>query len=339
MAKSPVTPVSLLEVKVATFRKRNGKWQAIVRHKDIGTTTRSFVSKANAHRWVKEQGEIIETGFYGRLDPSQITLGSLLERYSQEITPAKRGAETEQRRLHRLIKDPLSRLIVDKITSSTIASFRDRRLRDGTRACQYDLVIIRHCLKIAINEWGLMISANPVDKVKMPPSSPARKRRLEQGEFNRLEEASAETRNPHIWPIIVFAIETGMRRSEILSLTWGNIDLESRVAFLPLTKNGSSREVPLSDNAIEVLKQQLSKITYRPFPINANAFRLAWDRLRSRAGLIDFKFHDLRHEALSRFFEMGLSIPEVALISGHKDVKMLMRYTHLRAEDLVRKLN
>ncbi len=130
-----------------------------------------------------------------------------------------------------------------------------------------------------------------------------------------------------------------MRRSEILALTWDNINLERRVAFLPLTKNGSSREVPLSDKAIQVLKEQLPYLTEQPFPINANTFRLAWDRLRSRAGLIDFRFHDLRHEAISRFFEMGLSVPEVALISGHKDVKMLMRYTHLRADDLARKLN
>ena len=170
-----------------------------------------------------------------------------------------------------------------------------------------------------------MLPRNPADKVKMPPSFPARKRRLEQGEFNRLEETSAETRNPHIWPIVVFAIETGMRRSEILALTWDNIDLESRVAFLPLTKNGSSREVPLSDNAIEVLRQQRSKTEYQPFPINANAFRRVWDRLRTRVGLVDFRFHDLRHEAISRFFELGLSVPEVAVMSGHKEARMLFR--------------
>ena len=324
---------------MATFRKRNGKWQAIIRHKEIGTKSCTFITKANARRWVKEQNEIIETGFYGRLNPSQITLGNLLVKYSEEITPVKRGAETEQRRLRRLIRDPLSRLTIDKITSSIIASFRDKRLRDGNRACQYDLVLIRHCLKIAINEWGLMLSVNPVDKIKMPPSPQARKRRLEDGEFSRLKEASSETRNPHIWPIIIFAIETGMRRSEILALTWGNIDLQRRVALLPLTKNASSREVPLSAKAIEVLRKQKSITAHKVFPINANAFRLAWDRLRARAGLVDFRYHDLRHEALSRFFEMGLSIPEVALISGHKDVRMLMRYTHLRAEDLAQKLN
>ena len=324
---------------MATFRKRNKKWQAIVRHKDIGTTTRSFISKANALRWVKEQEERLETGVYGRLEPSRVTLGDLLKRYSQEITPAKRGAETEQRRLQRLIRDSLSLLTVDQLNSPVIASFRDRRLLNGNRASQYDLILIRHCLKVAINEWGLMLSSNPVDRVKMPPSSPARQRRLEVGEFERLKAASDGTRNPHIWPIIVFAIETGMRRSEILGLTWDNIDLERRIAFLPITKNGSSREVPLSARAFEVLRQQQSKKIVRPFPVKANAFRLAWDRLRARAGLVDFKFHDFRHEALSRFFEMGLSIPEVALISGHRDVRMLMRYTHLRAEDLVKKIS
>ena len=147
------------------------------------------------------------------------------------------------------------------------------------------------------------------------------------------------TQNPHIWPIIVFALEAGMRRGEILGLTSDNITLERQLAYLPLTKNGTSREVPLSIKAVDVLKDQRSRQnTPTPFPVNANAFRLAWERLRKRADLCDLRFHDLRHEAISRFFEMGLSIPEVALISGHKDAKMLFRYTHLKASNLVTKL-
>ena len=78
--------------------------------------------------------------------------------------------------------------------------------------------------------------------------------------------------------------------------------------------------------------------TPSPFPVTPNGFRLAWDRLRRRAGLSDLRFHDLRHEAISRFFELGLNIPEVAVISGHKDPRMLFRYTHLRAADLVDKI-
>jgi integrase len=185
-----------------------------------------------------------------------------------------------------------------------------------------------------------MLSSNPFDFIKMPPISKPRQRRLNDGEYERLEQASHLTLNPHVWPIIVFAIETGMRRSEILGLTWKNINLEKQLAYLPLTKNGTSREVPFSTKAVQVLSSQRSRQdTPTPFPVNANAFRLAWERLRKRADLCDLRFHDLRHKAISRFFEMGLSIPEVAVISGHKDARMLFRYTHLRAEDLVNKIS
>jgi integrase len=77
--------------------------------------------------------------------------------------------------------------------------------------------------------------------------------------------------------------------------------------------------------------------TLLPFPLTANALRLAWDRLKRKGNINGLHFHDLRHEAISRFFEKGLSIPEVALISGHKDVRQLFRYTHLKAEDVVKK--
>ena len=115
--------------------------------------------------------------------------------------------------------------------------------------------------------------------------------------------------------------------------------MERRIAFLPLTKNGSSREVPLSTKAAQVLARQRQRNdTPSPFPVTANGVRLAWGRLRSRAGLSDLHFNDLRHEAISRFFELGLNIPEVAVISGHKDPRMLFRYTHLRTEEILHKL-
>ena len=323
---------------MATFRKRNGKWQAIVRQKSIGTVSRSFIKKTQAIKWALEQEERIEMGVYGSIEPSEVTLAELLQRYSQEVTPAKRGAETKQRRLKRLISDPISNHSIDQLTSQVLASFRDRRLIDGQRTCQYDLILIRHCLKVAISEWGLMLSVNPVDQIKKPPSPKSRNRRLNDGEYERLEQASKLTKNQHIWPIVVFAIETGMRRGEILGLSWDNVDLKRRTAFLPLTKNGSSRQVPLSTKAVSILQQQEPRTDTHPFPVNANAFRLAWDRLRSRADLNDLRFHDLRHEAISRFFEMGLTVPEVALISGHKDVKMLFRYTHLKVDSVVSRL-
>ena len=323
---------------MATFRKRNKKWQVIVRQKNIGTISRSFIKKTQAIKWALEQEERIEKGVFGFTEPSEVTLEELLVRYSKEITPSKRGSETETRRLQRLIKDPFSNNTIEQLTTQSLAMFRDQRLRDGQRTCQYDLILIRHCLQIAISEWGLMLSSNPVDKIKKPSSPKPRERRLNDGEYERLQDASNHTQNPHIWPIVNFAIETGMRRGEILGLTWNNLDLVKQTAYLPLTKNGNSREVPLSSRALGVLRRQLHYSTTHPFPVSGDALRMAWDRLRRRAGINDLRFHDLRHEAISRFFEMGLTIPEVALISGHKDVKMLFRYTHLKVEGLAKKL-
>ena len=183
-----------------------------------------------------------------------------------------------------------------------------------------------------------MLDKNPADSVKKPASNPARERRLSCEELQRLISASSKTRNTHVLPMIMFAIETGMRRGEILGLEWTLVNFNKRVALLPMTKNGTSREVPLSSKAIAILEEQMVKLNHVPFPTTDNAFRLAWDRLRKRAGISDLKFHDLRHEAISRFIEKGLSISEVATISGHKDPKMLFRYTHLKAEVIAAKL-
>ena len=131
----------------------------------------------------------------------------------------------------------------------------------------------------------------------------------------------------------MFALETGMRRGDILALEWKFVNFDKLLALLPMTKNGASREVPLSSKAAHILEGQITSPNHTPFPVNDNAFRLAWDRLRTRARITDLKFHNLRHEAISRFFETGLSIAEVASISGHKDPKMLFRYTHLKAAD------
>jgi len=323
---------------VATYRKRSGKWQAIVRHKDIGTRARTFVQKSSAIKWALEQENRLDNGTFGRILPSEITLRQLLTRYAKEITPKKRGAATEQRRLKRLIRDRVSDLKLAQLTNMTLASFRDRRLSDGKRACQYDIVLIRHCIKIARNEWGLQLDTNPADNISLPSSGKPRTRRLLDSEWEQLQEASNLTRNPHIWPVICFAFQSGMRRGEILGLQWANINFEKKLAYLAHTKNGADREVPLTPEAIRVLYNQLGSGYERPFPINENAFRLAWTRLKHRSGIKDFKFHDLRHEAISRFFELGLSIPEVALISGHKDPRMLFRYTHLKAVELSEKL-
>ena len=120
-------------------------------------------------------------------------------------------------------------------------------------------------------------------------------------------------------------------------MRWADVDLAGRTVHLPTTKNGWPRTVPLSSRAAALLKA-IPREGDVVFDVSGNAVRLAWERLRRRAGISGLRFHDLRHEAVSRFFEMGLNVPEVALISGHRDPRMLFRYTHPKPELIAAKL-
>ena len=129
-----------------------------------------------------------------------------------------------------------------------------------------------------------------------------------------------------------------MRSGELFSIHWANIDLNKRTCHLPITKNGTSRVIPLSNRALETLNGLPRNLSGIVFPLSRVALRGLWSRGCKRVKVGDLRFHDLRHEATSRFFEKGLNVIEVASITGHKDLRMLQRYTHLRAEDLALKL-
>lgn len=204
-----------------------------------------------------------------------------------------------------------------------------------------ELAIVSHSVEIARREWGFHLPSNPVKAIRRPSISNARSRRLSPEEEQRLLNACDTGRTACLKPLLIVAVETGMRRGELLGLTWADIDLDQRVARLAQTKNGSAREVPLSRRAVEAMKpleQSTNGASQRVFPISAGALEQAWMRLRQRAGLSGLRLHDLRHEAVSRLFERGFGVMEVAAISGHKELRMLARYTHLRAGDLVARL-
>jgi len=265
-------------------------------------------------------------------------LADLLARYENEITQGKKGKDTELRRLARLSRDALAKLPISSLDAPTLSQFRDRRLKDGVRACQYDLVLIRHAIEIGRKEWGLPLVVNPVDQIRIPNGIRSRNRRLENGEYERLREAASQSRSPWIWPAVELALETAMRRSELLRLEWRDIDFGERIAQLHDTKNGRPRSVPLTSKALQTLTA-LPQRTPKVLPTTDCALRQAWERLVARAEIQNLRFHDLRHEAVSRFFELGLNVAEVALVSGHRDPRMLFRYTHLRAESVVEQLS
>ena len=279
---------------MGTIRKRNGKFQAQVRRDGVPPLSKTFIMKKDAVVWVRGIEARIDAGETNVSAPKATSLGDLITRYSQEITPLKKGCDTEQRRLSRLLRDPIAITPLSKLTSAKLADFRDRRINDGVRAAQYDLVLIKHCIKIARLEWGVSMPNNPVDSIRIPNGIKRRERRLADGEYEALREAARHCKNLLIWPIVDFAIETAMRRSEILSLRWENIDRKYTIATLPDTKNGSSGGATTA-KAKQVLGS-LSKQEEYVFPTSDCAVRHAWDRLVRRAGIEDLRFHDLRHE-------------------------------------------
>lgn len=329
---------------MATIRKLRGKWQAMVRRKGIAPRAKSFEKKADAERWARElEAEVDRCGWLADTRTAEkTTLADILERYRNEISPTKRSAHSEIIRINAMLRRDICHRTLTMLSSSDLSSYRDERLKVVAPATVVrELNTISHALKTAQREWGIYLPRNPCELVRRPTPPRGRSRRLVGDEEQKLMDACDQGRNPWMKPIIILAVETGMRRGEIVSLLWKNVDLERRVAHLPQTKNGHSRDVPLSTRAIDTLRelqQRENRDAEKVFPITEGAVHQAWDHLRERAGVGKLRLHDLRHEAVSRLFEKGLGIAEVAAISGHRELRMLQRYTHLKAEELALKL-
>ena len=259
---------------------------------------------------------------------NQMTLGALVELYLKEITPKKAGVDTECIVLKAFLRHPICAKPLSKIRAKDFAAYRDDRLEQvKPQTLKRQLSPLHHMFEVARDEWGIPLAENPLDKLRLKFVDQRRERRLKEGELDRIIRQARKCRSPYVVPVILFAVETAMRRGEILGMKWSDLDAAEKSLRIPHSKNGYSRCIPLSSKALAVL-EALQPVSERVFPITANAFRLAWERVKKRAGIVDLHFHDLRHEAISRFFELGLTVPEVGLISGHRDTRMLLRYAH-----------
>lgn len=337
---------------MATFRKKGEhQWHVQIRRKGYPKQTRTFKTRAEGEKWARSIENEYDRGLtVDRSEAEKNTLLQLFERYLAEITPTKKGAATEAIRIKKLMKDPIAEHKASSLSGRTLAQYRDRRLKQVSGSTvNRELNIVSHVITIARKEWGIHVE-NPVSLIRRPKDNRARERRLQGDEEARLLAALDEeprnekgqlasgTRNPWIKPIVQLAIETAMRRSEILSLKWSDIDLENHAAYLQDTKNGTSREVALSSRARKLLKDLPRSLDGRAFPTTADAVKKAFERACTRAGIGNFHFHDLRHEATSRLANRLDNVLELAAVTGHKDLRMLKRYYHPTSKDLSRKL-
>jgi integrase len=326
---------------MATLRNRSGKWQARVVRKGHAPLTKTFRAKQDAERWARQVESSMDKGIFSSPALAEkTTFKEVVERYIKEVTPTMRSVSEDTFRLRTLSKHPLCKLSMTALTPTRIAEYRDERLKTVTsgtviRELSYLSSIINH----ARREWGINIT-NPVPLVKKPATPLGRNRLLSEAETMRLLEKLSPSARRSIWmlPIVQFALETAMRRGELLTLKWADIDLKKQTAFLKLTKNGESRTVPLSSDAVRILENLPRSIEGRVFPVNAPAVAAAFIKARKRAGIVDFRFHDLRHMAITRMAEKLPNLIELSAVSGHKSLAMLKRYYHPDAGVLAQKL-
>lgn len=365
---------------MATFRKRGPyQWEAQIRKRGYPAQSKTFNTKAEAEAWAKMiESEMARGVWLSRGEAESTTLRETLERYQAEIVPHKKGKVQEDSIIRMLLTLPLALRPLASIRGADMASLRDAWLQDYAPATVLRrLAVLSHVFSVARKEWGMESLSNPVEVVRKPAANNARVRRvvtlqgavpdagvgdetrqMQDGELERVMAASSSALLPSI---IRLAVETAMRRGEIVGLRWEHIDLERRVAHLPATKNGSARDVPLSSRAVAVLQGLRDGLDAKEqgqgavFAVRADgvtrAFERAVQRARGRyevecqeAGLlprdgflVDLRFHDLRHEATSRLAEV-FPMHELTKITGHRDPRMLMRYYHPKAEDLARKI-
>lgn len=325
---------------MASIRKRGERqWEVRVRRRGYPIVCKTFETKADAEKWAGVvEADMTRKVFTDGREAEGTTLGEALERYLREVTEKKKGRQ-EAYVIKAWLRHPLALRPLTAVRSSDLAAYRDERLKEvGPKTVIHHLSVISHLYNVAKTEWGMEGLTNPAENVKKPRLPPGRDRRLSEDEVKRLIAAAAESDMKWLPAVIEFALETAMRRGEIVSLKWDNVDLGKRVAYLPETKNGEPRFVPLSGHAIEVLKAIPRSVDGRVFPVHPDEVTRMFQEACRRAGIENVRFHDQRHEATSRLFEKGLNPMEVATITGHKTLQMLRRYTHLRAEELAKKL-
>ena len=318
---------------MGSIRKRNYQWNAQVRIKGWRQISKTFPSKKLAQQWINETELKIRAKEHDSPRLESMTLSDACVLYGQTVSATHKGVRVELNRLRRIGSSPLGKVELHNLKSCQIQNYLDLRGQEvSAPTLRKEFLLLKRLLTVAITRWNVAIIEHPMRNLITPSSGQGRTRRVTQSEWQAIMREARQQRNPLIASVIEFAYETGMRRSEILSLKSQNIDFKRQIAHLSDTKNGTSRSVALTKRACTLLSEQM-KLS-RLFQVSESALQQAWQRIMRKTKVTDLRFHDLRHEAISRFFEMGMSIAEVQSISGHKDIRQLFNYTHIRAEHI-----
>ena len=321
---------------MASIVKSGDKWKVEVYVKGRRKSAR-FPTKAAAKEWAANTEALL-----AKQGKPKIPVRDLLHRYMDEVTPTHRGARWEYIRLQAFCKMPLADVLLSDLSDEHIKAWRDDRLQSVSGATVLrEWTVLSSVFSHAVTEWKLL-DVNPMSSVKRPKDNPPRERRITEEEIEKLLFVASydgvsppKTATHRVMLAFLFAIETAMRAGEVAGIRKEHINLDDRTVFLPVTKNGQPRTVPLSTRAIEILKLLPGE---NAFDINQKSLDVLFRKVRDKAGIDDLHFHDTRHEAVSRLAKK-LDVLDLARMIGHRNLKLLMVYYNASAKELATRLD
>lgn len=326
---------------MGTIVKRGDSWRAVIRKKGHPTMTKTFSKQALAKKWVMETELALERR---EVVSSDALVGDLIQKYIEDVMPSREVSRHTKAR-YRQLRRWTARIRVGDLTADVLLKWKEEHCPKASPAsfAQY-LTTIWSILKDAEAFWNVVIpyadmrkARTVLKRVGAINNGNIRNRRPQPEEIEAIKANLGQTQMP-MADIIDFAMLTGMRVSEITRIRWDDLDEERAMVVIhdrkhPTRKLGNNCNVPLLFGSIDIVKRQ-PRDSDRIFPFKPETVTNCWLKARFLAGVEDLKFHDLRHEAISRMFEKGFSIPEVVLVSGHRSWENLKRYTNLKPESL-----
>lgn len=324
---------------MATFRKRGERWQAIIRRTDL-KATKSFDRLVDARAWARAKERDADLGKDGGKMTG--TLGPVIDRYERDLWPVKRWGGSKAQELKVLRRDLGNRLLSDLSKTSLLTYAKGLNITGGGIAAR--LSYLREVLRTARDLWSIRVPLDEVEgaiatahRMKIAGKSQARTRRPTQAELDAIM-AFADKRERamiDLAPIVKVLAVLPLRAGELLGIEWADLDRERRTAVIRGRKHPDIRVKERNDQVVPLIAfggvDTFDLIASRPeylpspFPYKRVSVTAAFAQAALRCQIRDLHLHDLRAYALSRLLEAGVPIPQVALISGHKNWRILQR--------------
>jgi len=325
---------------MASIYKRNGKWRVEIRKKGSKGIHKSFIIKDDAIRFARETEVKIEQGLYQDLTLAKTTkLKDVLAQYRDRVSVNKKGHEQERYKINKIIRSDIADKTLSQLTPLVLFDFIEQQKKLYTASTiNKSITIINLALNFAERFLGISLNKNPLKFIKRLKESQFVGQVIEPHEEALLLKHAEFSKLYWLKTAIILGIDCGLRRGEILKLKAEDINFKNNTAVLKDTKNGETREIGLSSRAIQELKKLPVSIDGKLFPCKrSDTFTFYYNQLKRWSG-VKKRFHDTRHTFASRSTTSGWSITEIAAQGGWKQLQVLKRYTHIKAEYLAKKM-